>query len=52
MAIKSRTLLTLFFLAAAVICYAIGSVEGFAVVLIAAVIFELLFWIKLFGKGR
>ena len=52
MAIKSRTIITLFFLIAAAICYAIGSMPGLGVVLVAAVIFELLFWIKLFNKGR
>ena len=52
MAIRTRTLFTLFFLVLAILCYATGFIAGFFFVVVAGVIFELLFWANLLRKRR
>ena len=46
----NRWLVTSLLLILALISYALGSVGGFAVFLVFGAVFELMFWINLFGK--
>lgn len=52
MAIKSRGLIILCFLIAAIFCYAIGSLTGLVIIFALGVVFELIFWAKLLRKRR
>ena len=52
MALKARSLLILFFLVAAIFCYAVGSIAGLFFLVLIGGVFELLFWAKLLRKRR
>ena len=52
MKILTRTLTAVFFLFAAIACYAFGVPAGGAAFIVLGIIFEGLFWIGVFGQKK
>jgi hypothetical protein len=49
---KFRWLITLSFLAAALVCYSVGLSVGFTSFLVLGIVFELLFWFNLLKPNK
>lgn len=52
MAIRTRNLVIVLFLVAAIVFYLIGNITGLFFLLAAGAVLELLFWAKLLKKRR